>query len=419
MSFLLRRNLPWAWAGWYDSFVRPPEDPIKAPWAHWGSSSVGNGRINASEEMEVDGAFGLSEFFGGVSYEFQPFTGAWGFDYEVWWPTTSGFAANTLYTFIMQDWSRAQYSAYSNFTSVGLWHRPAIDGDTVKISQYSSLSGTGDVRGEGPSPIGWNGSTITVKCWIEADSYVRVWVNNVLCAQGMLTGAWRTGPGRRGINFCNYASNVAYYRWVWIYDRPSSVPSINVWSSSFYDDFNRANGAPGNGWTQIGTNAAIASNSWSTTGTTDGSRGLIRDTGITSGRVRVEATVGGNSGINNTADSGLVLCSTAAGDQGLCANIFGNQVFISRFSTALSGNPPTFTDLMALTTGVTVATGDVMAFSVYNGFAWLERNGTPIVYATGVHSVVPATNSYAGLRVERSSSNNSNSWNDVRIYSGI
>ncbi|WP_157115042.1 hypothetical protein [Nocardia niwae] len=414
MSFLIRRNLPLAWAGWYDSFDRAIENPVKRPWVHLGDGTVAD--INSLHELHIPQNFGTVNG-GGESYEFQPFTPNWGLEYEVWFPV-EGLAAQSLAVYFTDSWSKIG-GTFLNCVGIRLMHAPAIGGDLIQYVEFENVMTVTGTPFAWSSPVGYFGNSITLKLWIENDEWVRVWLNNIYVGSKMISPTFKLGPGRRCVRFLNGALCDAWIRWIDHYDRTSSIPPKTVWTSIFYDDFNRSDGVVDNGWTQIGTDAAIQNNSWSTTGTTDGSRGLIRDTGITGGKVRVEATVGGNIGPNGNADSSLVLCSNAAGTQGLSANIFSNKVYLSRFSSALSGNPPTFTDFDSVTSGVTVTSGDVLAFSVHDGIGWLEKNGTPILYAGNIHGVVPATNSYAGLRVERASSNNSNSWNDVRIYSGI
>lgn len=410
--FLLRRSRPWVWAGWVDNFARSPETPIRQPWARWGSGPLAS--INSIEEMELPPVSGTT--LGGVSYEYQPFTPNYGMEYEVWWPVI-GLGESALSLFIMQNWARVGID-WTNTLGVRLFHQPAGSGDTIRIQQWDDLDSFSDDVAVAGSPVAFNGNTITIKVWVDEDQFVRVWCNNTLVAAGNLEDDFKTSWQRRGMNFMNQSAVSAWFRWIAIYDRGSSFPAFNRWSSIFYDDFGRADGAVGNGWTQIGSNAALRSGTWATINTTDGSRGLLRDTGITSGKVRIEGTVGGFINPNATADSGLVLCSNSAGTQGLCANIFSNKLYIARYSSALSNNPPSFTDYSDKTTGVTVANGDKVAFCVYDGNAHVEINGVKRLFATNIHSVVPATNSYAGLRVERDSSNNSLSWNDVHIYSG-
>jgi hypothetical protein len=414
MSFLIRRNLPLAWAGWYDSFDRAIENPVKQPWVHLGDG--GTADINNLQELHIPQNFGTVNG-GGESYAFQPFTPHWGLEFEIWFPV-EGLAAQAFSTYFTNSWTKIG-ATFLNCVGVRLMHAPVAGGDTIQVSEFNDVMSLNSAKASWSSPVGYNGGYLNVMIWIENDEWMRVWLNGTYVGSCMISPSFKLGPGRRCVRFLNTALCDVWMRWIDHYDRMSSIPSVNVWTSVLYDDFNRANGTIGNGWTQIGTNSAIQSNSWAVTGTSDGYRGLIRDTSLTGGKVRVQATVGGNNAPSSATTSALVLCSNAAGTQGLCANIASNQVYISRFSSALSSNPPTFTVFDQLSSGVSVASGDVLAFSVYNGIAWLEKNGTPILYTGNAHGVVPATNSYAGLGVSRSSSNISNSWNDVRIYSGV
>jgi hypothetical protein len=409
--FLLRRNLPYAWAGFRDDFNTYPVGPVQRPWVHLGDGSPAD--INSSGEMRLTNNF-LTANGGGESYEFQPFTPNFGLEYEVWYPV-SGVASQSFGMFFTDSWATIG-AAFINCTGVRLIHS-AIS-DEVAVHEFANMWTSAGVRASYPSPVTFNGTALHVRVWIEGDIWMRIWLNDIYLGSCMISPGYKLGPGRRCPRFVNPSLCDAWVRWVDNYDRPPSVPPINVWSSILYDDFNRANGAVGSPWTQLGANAGIVSNSWSTTLTTDGSRGLLWDTSLTGGKVRVEATVGGNIGPATNSASSLIVCSNGAGTQGLCANIFSGAVYLSRFSTAISGTP-TMTDFQALTSGVSIASGDKLAFCVYNGIIYLEKNGAPIVYSGNAHGTVPASNTYAGLRVGRTSGTNSNSWNDVRIYSGI
>ena len=414
MSFLLRRNLPLAWAGWYDSFDRAIENPVKQPWVHLGDGGIAD--INNLQELHIPSNF-LTANGGGESYAFQPFTPNWGLEFEVWFPV-EGLAAQGFSTYFTDSWTKIG-AAFLNCVGVRFMHAPAAGGDTIQVAEFSNVMSMNSSKASWGSPVGYYGQTLTVRIWIQNDEWLRVWLNGTYVGSCMISPSFKLGPGRRCVRFLNTALCDVWMRWIDHYDRTSSIPSVNVWSSLFYDDFNRANGAAGNGWTQVGADAAIQNNSWANTGTADGCRGLVRDTGVTSGKVRVEAVAGGNNAPNSTVTAALVACSNVDATQGLCANICSNKVYISRFSSSLGGSSPTFTVLDQLSSGVSIASGDLLAFSLYNGVAWLEKNGTPILYTGNAHGVVPQTNSYAGLAVARSSSNISNSWNDVRIYSGI
>lgn len=408
--FLLRRNLPLAWAGWYDDFTAYGVGTIRQPWVHLAdgtpASFTGSQLVIPANYSHTQG--------GGESYEFQPFTPNWGLEFELWFPV-EGLLAQNFGVFFTDSWAKIGGS-FQNMVGFRLMHTTAQD--NIQFGQFPGILGGPSGFRDWASPIGaYLGQWVTVRIWIENDEWVRLWLNNVYVGSTTITGDYKTGPTRRCIRFLNEALCTATFNWIDHYDRTPTLPPSTVWSPVFYDDFNRTNGAPGNGWTQFGSAGQIANNSYSPTGTTDHSSGILRDTGNGSGKVRIEATYGGNTGPNSEADSSLILCSNAAGTQALAANVFSNRLYISNLSGSLTS--PTMTDQQAMTTGVSVASGDKVAFSIHNTTGWVEINGVPRLYAGSIHDAVPASNTYAGLRVERAPFNNSASWNDVRIFSGV
>lgn len=410
MSFLVRRNRPLAWAGFYDTFDRPPENPLLRPWQHLGG---GESFINNLEELVVTEQI-VNEDGRGPSYSYQPFTPCWGFETELWYPVT-GLDNQHFFLVFTDSWARINSTKFQNAAAVGLKHEVG-GADNVAYVEFPSMFEPYEGLRTWGSPVGaFDGQTLTLRVWCENDEWMRIWLNDIFVGSVMVSPSYRLHDLRRAVRLVNRSYCNVYVRWVHHYDRPPSAPLHPAagWTESFYDDFNRANSSTvGNGWTKFGhTDSAIESNSWSTIGTNDGQRGILRDTGITSGHMRIEATVGGAVGINNAQDSGLILYSNSAGTQGLSANVFGNKLYISRFSGSIDG----FTDISSLTSGVTVNTGDLVTFTVWNGVAWIEVAGQRVLYAAGVHSVVPATNTYAGLRTKRAAFNTSHSWNDVRI----
>ncbi|MGY4103405.1 hypothetical protein ACW2Q0_28160 [Nocardia sp. R16R-3T] len=382
--------------------------------------------INSLHELHVP-----SNYFtvdgGGESYEFMPFTSSSGLDLRIWNPVT-GVAAQAFSVYMTNSWAEIG-AAFINCVGIRFMHAPATyggSGNAIQICEFANPFSFSNARATFLSPIDFNGTYLRIKIWVDDDQFIRVWMNDTYLGSGLISDGFKLGPGRRCVRFLNSCLND-----VWIsnanggesapalyhYDRPTSFPASTVYGTSvFYDDFNRANGAVGNGWTVLGSAGQIVSNSYATTGGTDGSRAIIRNTGITNGRQRVEAVVGGALGPNNSADSSLLLCGNSAGTQGLACNVFGNAAYISRYSSSLSGSSPTFTDF-ASRTDLTINNGDTLAFNVYDGAAWLEQNGTRRLYAVNVNDVVPASNSWGGLRVERAPFNDSLSWNDCRILS--
>lgn len=414
MSFLVRRNLPKAWAGFRDTFDRPPQNPLQPPWRHLGG---GESSINNIEELVITQQI-VNDDGRGPSYTYMPFTDCWGFETEVWYPV-EGVDNQIFMMGFTNTWANVS-SAFTNVFGVWLYHDLG-GADLIQTGEVPQMWAAIERRQSWPSPVGaFQGQTLTVRLWCEADEWVRIWLNGIFVGAAMISPAYKLGPGRRCMRFMNRSYCNVWVRWVHHYDRPPSTPrptSPAAWASSFYDDFNRADSnTVGNGWTKLDdTRSGIWANSWSTNTTDDGQRAILRDTGITSTRMRIEGTVGGAVGVNSAQDSGLILYSNSVATQGLSANIFSGKVYISRFS----GSVGNFTDISALTSGVTVNNGDLVAFTVWDGTAWIEINGTRVLYADNVHFVVPSTNTHAGLRTKRAAFNTSHSWNDVRILTAV
>ncbi|WP_280333104.1 hypothetical protein [Nocardia wallacei] len=341
----------------------------------------------------------------------MPFTSCYGHEYEVVWPV-SGPGDQFLQLFIMPNWSIVGPN-FTNTLGVRLMHQTVGASDSVRIQQWASLTSlSSDVATASP-PVPLNGSVpLTLKVWVEDDQFVGVWVNGTYTVGGVLNSAFRTGPGRRGMNLMQFSVATAKYQWADVYDRKPSCPGDEHWSPLFTDDFERPDGAVGNGWTQFGTSASIVSGWWTTTGTTDGNRAIVRDSGIASGFQRVSGVI---RNPNNTADCSLLLRVNAAGTQALGCNVFGNKLYISRMSGSLTS--PTWNDFS--NTSLTVNDGDTVTFSAWDDWAWVEINGVRRAYAPTVTGVVPTTNSWVGARVSRSAFNNSGAWDEVRIYSGV
>jgi hypothetical protein len=411
MSFLIRRNLPLAYQGYYDGFQRTAEVPIKQPWGRWGNNSAPP-YLNTSQQMVLASA--PTGDTGGVSFEFMPFTPCYGMEYSVNWPV-SGLGDQFLQLFIMPNWSIVGPN-FTNTLGIRLMHQSLFAGDSVRIQEWSSLSSLATEPANAASPVPLDGSvTIRLKVWVEDDRYVVVWVNDIITCAALLDSAYWTGPRRRGMNLMQFSVTNALYNWVNVYDRAPSCPGSEHWSPLFSDDFNRANGAVGNGWTVSGAAGQIVSNSYATTGTTNGTRAITRDSGITSGYQRISAIVGGAAGPSNSADSSILLRVNSAGTQAIACNVYGNKIYLSRMSGSLTS--PTWTDFN--NTSLTVSSGDKITFSCWGDWAWVEINDSRKAYAVNVSAIVPVTNSYMGLRVSRASSSDSLSWNSVNFYSGF
>ncbi|MFI5777042.1 hypothetical protein [Nocardia sp. NPDC051570] len=413
MSFLIRRNVPRAWAGWRDNFNRPA-GPITPPWVHLGDGTPAI--ITADPFLKIP-ANPWSTNGGGESYQWQPFTPNFGLELDVWYPV-EGLAGQTFAAYFTNSWSMIG-ADWRNVVGVRFLHQPASGPDKIIVNEFENLWTVKNVRAQWNSPVGgFYGQWVTLRVWVENDEWVRAWLNDIYLGSVMISPDFKLGPDRRCVRFFTACLCDVYIRSLNHYDRPASVPPKNVWANQiFADDFERTDGAVGNGWTQIGTNNGIVNGAWSLIAAADGGQGLIRDTGISTGRVRVEATVGQNPDAGGDAESGLVLCSNAAGTQGLSANIFQGHIHVAQYSSSLGDNPPTMTDRDG--NGIAVQAGDTIAFSVYNSLAWIEINGVPKLYIGDANGVVPKTNTYAGLRIRCNKGKPSNPWNDVRIFTGL
>lgn len=423
MSFLLRRSLAKAIAGWHDyDFTTtgvPNSNPVTFPWGRWNNSQSAQ-RI--SNEMVFDGA-GSSLFNpGGYAYEHQPFTPFWGCEFEIKASLNNTLQAQMFAMFINYPWSKNQ-TTLSQTAAIELFHNsPALLGGEFNRVQVKRLepSSLETVLAEADLPGGnawWNASLWhAVRVFVNNDKDLRIWIDGNLMVMVRLTPGYEAAAGKRAFNFTNRLYNSTNLRKYRLYDRTNDM--VSAWSTIFYDDYNRSNRAVDNGWTVFGAAGQIVGNSYSMTGTTDGGQAILRDTGITNGKLRVEGITGGNLNMSGS-DSGLLLCCNAAGTQGLAANVTSGGVWIERFSSALTGNPPTFTTLRSR--ALTIGNGWKVAFCLDNGTAWVEiDNGStiinePIVATDIANTVVPITNRWAGQRVERSSFASSNSWNDCRI----
>ena len=418
MSFLLRRNRPWTFGDYRDldaAHSRPNENPIKKPWNQWNDSQTATLTSNV---MVFSDATTSTFNFGGYAYEHQPSTSRWGVEFDIDLTVNTSQAA-FFGAFVGSSWTRSIQSGDSNLLRIDFFkNSPLLSGgdySRVRIVTYASAGGLETVLSQTDLPGGINwfntGGFHNVKVWFDDDKTIRIYVDNVLTNWTMVpNAAYRPSLNARAFNFTNRTQFTAAMKNFATYDRRSDYPS---WTSFFYDDFNRANGAPANGWTALSATAQIVGNALSITGTTDGGSGVIRDTGVTTGKQRVEGVLASNPSNTANADSRLFLLSNVGGTQGICARVNGNKIAIVRYSSALTGNPPTFTQLAASVGLSNTVAGDKISLCSSNDHIWVERNNEVVLGAPRV--TVPNTNQYAGGGVSRSAFANSASWNDLRI----
>jgi hypothetical protein len=413
VSFLLRRHVKLAWAGWYDNFQRPAENPVKQPWGHFGDGS--RGYINSDHELVLPANYS-SLIGGGESYEFQPFTSTFGHEWTMWWPV-EGLAAQYFNDFVMENWSKIGPS-FANSFCIRCRHAPVLGADDIQIIEFDGLMSSGTILAEADIGGSFFGRWITIRVHVDDDKLVRVWVNDVPKLQAVVSAGHRPHKDKRGLNFFNNCLADARLKAVGsapgmrIFDRPSDFPILAAgqWSQIFYDDFGRADGAVGNGWTQLGTDAAIRSNSWATINTTDGNRAILRESGNLNGAQRVEAVIGGFQAPTSTPGF-LVLRANSAGTAGLLASFRNGGVVISRFTSSLGGTSLSGSNYVSDTIG-TIPNGTLFAFCANGDYAWIEIGGAVVLKCQLFGG---PTGSWMGAHVSRGSGANSASWNSIRL----
>lgn len=409
MSWLLRRHWPLAWAEWRDldaAHARPNENPVQRPWQR-----VNSGRTVwlESNVLKIQDYLETPFEMGGVSYEKQPFTQNWGTDFDL---NIDGNVLQQQFwgATITPSWANVHFTGIAERPIIAIWRDALSAVNTIRIIVYHSsgsvetLISTGSLSG------------LMSRLWyrfrivVDRDRLVRVYTDSTLALQHWLPVQYKSALGNRALSFLNQTSAWSEMKNYRVFDHDTIFKTVTQWTSQVkYDDFNRANGAVGNGWTQIGTNAAIVNNSWSTTGTTDGARGLLVDTGSTNGAQRVEAVIGGNIAPNTSAEASLVLRCNAAGDSAIVCNVYSTVIYIARLTDSMTNS----TMIDYTTTPVTITAGTKIAFSIVGDGAWVEVNDVVVLLAD-VNGLSPITNSWAGLRVCRRGANSA-SWNDARV----
>lgn len=410
MSWLLRRHMPLARAGWRDidtNHARPNEDPIQKPWR----------RTNSNRRVWLEGnVLKIADYsdtvfqVGGVSYEQMCFTPNWGCEFDL---NIDGNIVQAQYwgACISPSWAKVNFGDLIGLPMITVFRDATSAVNTIRIMVYTSLSSIDTLVQTGTMTGLMNRSTYRFKFLVDRDRLVRVYTNNVLRLQFWLPSGYKSGPGRRAVNFVNQTSAWSEQKNFFLFDQSSIFPSGARWEAAYSDTFNRADGAAGSPWTQYGTSASIVSNSWSTTGTSDGSRLLVQNSGSSGGVQRVEAVIGGNIAPNSATEASLIARLNSTGTDGLACNVFSNAIYLARMSSGPTN--PTMTDFTR-TTEVTVAAGDTVALSVVGDAAWVELNGA-LVLAADINGTIPVTNSWRGLRVARRSFTNGASWNSVSL----
>lgn len=406
----MRRHWPLAWAGWRDldaEHSRPNENPIQRPWQRVNSGRTVWLENNVLKIMDYsETVFEM----GGVSYEKQPFTPNWGTDFDV---NLDGNILQQQFwgAVITPSWSNVHFTGIAEKPFIAIWRDAASAVNSVKVMVYNS-SGSLTTLATTTNYSGFmNRTWWHFRILVDRDRLIRFYWNHILVLQYWLPSQYAAGLGNRALSFLNQTSAWSEQKNFRVFDHDTIFKTITQWpNQTKYDDFNRANGAVDNGWTVYGTAGQIVSNSYATTGTTDGSRAIVVDTGVAHGAQRVEAIIGGAIAPNTGADCSLVLRCAADGSTGLIANIYSSAVFIARYTGGLTA--PTMADYTS--TSVPISSGAKIAFSVVGDGAWVEVNDVVVLLAD-ITGDLPLTNSWAGVRVSRRDFANSASWNDARV----
>ena len=411
MSFLLKRSNAKVYASWIDNFSRDDLGPVSQPWVHIGdgASSI----IGPPNRLKINGNF-LSTNGGGPSWEFQPFTTHWGVEYYVYWPV-EGEASHSFYVFFTDSWARIN-GQYINTVGIGARHAPLAGGSAWTVGEYLNFWTPGDVlvnKSTSAQGIEWSElKQYKMRILIDYDQLIRVYVNGIFLGMTFASEGFMFGPERRSARFMNASLTDAEVAYIYAFDRERDVPRIDVgWQSAiFTDNFNRANGQVGNGWTVVGTNGAIVNNTYSYNSGSNGTCGILRNSGITTGRQMIRARyVNGNG----TATGGLVLRSNAGGTEGLMLQTRNNLVELRNFAGSLT----------SLSTGlisdraVSLSNGDWIRFMVEGSYAYAIREGDgKLLMAAYVGGAVLHSNPMVGLKLERVPFKNSNGWDEVSYH---
>ncbi|QSL67882.1 hypothetical protein [Nocardia phage P3.1] len=427
MAYYRKRSRPLAKQGWRPDFS-VNQNPPQQPWKPWGDSTPAD-IIGGDLYIGDSGSFWNLGPRGGWGTEFSPLTGNWGMEFGLDLNTTTFLSSRSFTMYIGKNWVHGgdptavkyqvalkweQYTTGSGedeetHYGMSLWlddKDSLIDSPRKVVYEFNNLT-------ELTSFHTWRFKFIndnTVVMWM--DGIVR-WVYTIPAS--LEGGGFLRGPGLRSVamrafffeaTITNPASGPMFYDYV--------LPPP-VWSSDvFYDNFNRANGAPANGWTTVGSDVVVNNNSLGLAGgfLSDGSRGAWRSGNpLTTGNMRLSVTLGGAHGVASAQASSVIGRMNAAGNVGIALNIFSNKLYIAKFSGSLSS--PTFVDYGM--DDVTVNNGDILDFIINGDEAWVELSGQVLLYVDGINAHSPESNRYYGARFNRGAFVNSCAFNDYRV----
>ena len=186
---------------------------------------------------------------------------------------------------------------------------------------------------------------------------------------------------------------------------------------AIFDDFNRANttGDIGPLWTKVGTNSQITSNTYATSGTTDGSRGIVTIGQINNDDGYVEAVM---ATVNNTSDTSIMCRCNSDATQGLSVNIFGDEIYLARFAHAsglTAGNSGQGMTDIGANSGGSVPAGATVRCDFVGDHYVVKVNGATVIDVTDASVPRGVGYRHGAIRVERNPFQNSGAVNSFKL----
>lgn len=409
MSFLLRRNKPVALARWTDSFDRPNENPVRPPWQRIGGSTtveVENNRLKVG--------FGAADYVSGASYEFQPFTPYWGYEFDMVFENWPGFPAGQPFAVLMgPSWSKVNPSF--DLTVGFRCASNALNGGTLVMVLFPNNVQQGTVLWS-ISVSNWWTTPHRIRVWVDGDRICRFWMDGELIGIGKVPANYAFREHRRGANFNNQTFQSAYVDNYTVYDRPRD--DVGWWNPNaplFIETFSMGNTAnPGNGWVRQGNqDAAVQSGSWGVTGGTDPVRHLIQTETLLpeTGDVRIEHTFGTAP---TAANTGIILRMNDAGTVGIAVIPTSMGIGIARISGSASS--PSYTVLKNHSANISAGANSVIAAMIIGDTLYGSIDGEILVGYSGVDAISPRTNRRWGIMTARGSFINSARIDNVQMF---
>ncbi|WP_328660337.1 hypothetical protein [Nocardia salmonicida] len=362
---------------------------------------------------------------GGWGSEYFPLTANWGIEWTMKITDTSIVSQDYFTIFLGKNWVYGGDPTATKYQVSLKWeHYVTTSGDTTDHHFVASMwlddkdSGI-DVERKVAFDMVNTGTYYATHNWrvkcINDNTFV-LWMDGIVrwvytIPASLEGGGFLRGPGLRAQAMRSAFCDTEIENW-FVYDYVGTAP---VWSSDvFYDNFNRSNGAPGNGWTTVGSDVVINSNSLGLAGglLSDGNRGAWRSGApLSTGNMRLSVTLGGAHGLSNAQDSSVIGRMNSTGTLGIALNIFGNKIYIAKFTGTLSS--PTFTDLGM--DALTLNNGDVLDYVITGDEAWVEYAGQVLLYVDGINAHSAESNRGYGVRFKRGAFVNSVAFNDFRV----